>query len=156
MKISRLEKGSFIFLCLCLCLFVIAGCGPCRQSRVSTPTLEAELTDMDQIRAQAAAQAFLNAWEMRDEQQGMALLSPRLRSEHTEEDLRFYVSGEENPRHHSYTMGEPEVLPDGRVRFEVEMVQMTVQEEWNALWHRQGAITMIRAKGGDWLVDELP
>ncbi|KPL10686.1 hypothetical protein AMJ71_02305 [candidate division TA06 bacterium SM1_40] len=154
MKTSQPEK----LLLVILSLLVILGCAPSRHRYRKAPeaSVTVEITNVDHVRAHAAAEEFLNAWVNRDEEKGLSLLATRVRALYAEEDLRAYISGEDDPRHHSYSIGQAETLPDGRIRIEVELAHLNLEADWKVLWQREAHITMEKDAGGRWLVSELP
>ena len=88
-------------------LFValLAGCTTLRKPQVDT----------DYVLALSTANSFLEAWRLRRQEAGLALLSSRLRKSQTEDQWRLAISGSSNPHHLSYEITSGKRLPDGRI-----------------------------------------
>lgn len=135
------------------------------QRVASTQPTEEELADSwrrtalavesDYVLALAGANRFFDAWRNRDQEGGLAALSPRLLKTRTEDEWRMAVCGCSNPHHEAYEITNGRRLTDGRYAFDVrlythyhnfayplETVAMTVK--------------VMRQDSEDWRIDELP
>ncbi len=110
----------------------------------------------DYVLALSTANRFLCAWQMRGQEEGLALLSSRLKSKYSEDDLRFYISGISNPHHAAFEVGPGKCLPDGRYVFEVRFYQHYTSEKESFPRPEPMKIVLVQTGPEDWLVDELP
>ena len=144
-----LTRPICLLICACF-LFVPESPGQTTKHRASAAI------DQDYVRALSAANQFLFAWETRNQYDGLALLSSKLKNKYPEEYLRSYISGVENPHHQAFEIGRGKRLAAGRFSFPVVLYEhYTGQKETVA--HPQ-ALTIVLTQAGseNWLVDELP
>ena len=107
-----------------------------------------EGADPAYVSALAAADKFLQAWQARDEEAGVMLLSDRLRQHTNEEVVRrwFAASGEQG-----FEVSSGKKLGAGRYQFAVEL--------WTAdgrRTHRRTGMVVLVSAGGEWLVEKMP
>jgi len=102
-----------------------------------------------------AANQFLYAWATRNQYDGLALLSPKLKNKYPEEYFRSFISGIENPHHQAFEIGRGKRLAAGRISFPVALYEHYTGQKETA--HPQ-ALTIVVIQSGPetWLVDELP
>jgi hypothetical protein len=130
-----------------LCIVLLAGCA----------TVQLTQIDADYVLALSTANKLLEAWRSRDQDAGLALLSPRLRKTRTEDEWRMAISGISNPHHQSYEISDGKRLPDGRVRFVVCLHDHYTGHQ-QAASPRQKAqhIILINVGENKWQVDGVP
>src|SRR5437868_13378646 len=80
-------------------------------TRSATPSRR--MVDQDYVLALAAADRFLCAWRLRDQDAGLALVSDRLKRRRGEKELRSYLSGLSNPHHAAFEVSAGRRLKDG-------------------------------------------
>lgn len=114
------------------------------------------LIDQDYVLALSAADQFMYAWATRNQDDGLALLSPRLKNKFPEEYLRSYISGISNPHHQAFEVGGGKRLPSGGFSFPVAMYMHYTGQRENSGPPKPLTIVMIQAGPENWLVDELP
>jgi hypothetical protein len=115
-----------------------------------------EAIDQDYVLALSAANRFLYAWQMRDQESGLSLVSQRLKRAKSEEELRTYISGVSNPHHQAFEIGPGQRLKDGRFTFQVRLYEHYTAEKWKGQRPRPGRIVLVRLGPEEWRVDELP
>jgi hypothetical protein len=114
------------------------------------------LINQDYVLALSAADQFLYAWATRNQDDGLAMISPRLKNKFPEEYLRSYISGISNPHHQAFEVGRGKRLPSGGFSFPVAMYEhYTGQKEANGP-PKPLTIVVVQAGPENWLVDELP
>ena len=125
----------------------------------SRPRQNTQPIDNDYVLALAAANEFLEAWRSRDQERGLAVLSPRLRKSKDEEFLRFDISGISNPHHESYEVTNGRRLPDGRYAFDVWLWEYyTAGQAGDPTTEKPLPYRVIVVKTGleTWQVDDMP
>ena len=140
------------YLLLCAS-FLLATSAPAQKT---TKGHVREVIDQDYVLALSAANHFLSAWATRNEDDGLALLSPRLKNKYPEEYFRSFVSGVSNPHHQAFEVGRGRRLPTGAFAFPVAMYECyTGQKE---PYDHPKALTIVVIQSGpeSWVVDELP
>ena len=112
--------------------------------------------DQDYVLALSAADQFLYAWATRNQDDGLALLSPRLKNKFPEEYLRYYLSGLSNPHHQAFEVGRGKRLPSGGFSFPVVMYEHYTEQKEKIEHPKSLTIVIIQAAPENWMVDELP
>jgi len=130
-----------------LLLGVLTGCA----------TVQTAQVDTDYVLALSTANRFLEAWRSRNQDAGLALLSPRLRKSQTEDNWRMAISGCSNPHHQSYEITGGKRLPDGRVQFDVWLHDhYTGQRSGHSPRQMAEHIILIKVGKEEWKVDGAP
>lgn len=110
----------------------------------------------DYVLALSAADRFLGAWQWRDQEKGLSLLSPRLRKSRSEDDLRMYISGISNPHHQAFEIGAGWRLKDGRYSFAVRLYEhYTAQKKLGPKPPLQ-TLVVVKTAPAEWKVDRPP
>lgn len=130
-------------------------------ARLSTAPVNA-----DYVRALFAADKFLYAWKTRNTQEGLALVSPALKSKKPNDELFSYISGTSSPSHAAFEVNSGRKLPDGRYAFDVKLYeyyyaatpesQMSKCPEASRIVLVKSGVSDTKFRVGNWLVDELP
>ena len=142
----------FTFL---LCISTLPLSAPGAQRKVQRKAPASNALDQDYVLALWSAEQFLYAWATRNQYDGLALLSPKLKAKYPEEYLRSYISGVENPHHQAFEIGRGKRTSAGQLSFPVVMYEhYTGQKE--TLHPKPLSLTMIQAGPDTWLVDDLP
>ncbi len=115
-----------------------------------------EIVDQDYMLALGTVNHFLCAWQMRRQEEGLALLSPRLKKKYSEEDVRMYISGISNPHHAAFEVGRGKRLAEGPFAFPASFYQHYAagKETFKRPKALQAVVIQIGAE--EWTVDELP
>jgi hypothetical protein len=116
----------------------------------------ADAIDQDYILALTVADQFMYAWATRNQDDGLALISPRLKNKFPEEYFRFYFSGISNPHHQAFEVGRGKRLPSGEFSFPVSMYEHYTGQKENVDRPKPLTIVVIQSGPESWLVDELP
>jgi len=112
--------------------------------------------NQDYVLALSAVDQFMVAWATRNQDDGLALLSPRLKNKFPEDYFRYYITGLSNPHHQAFEVGRGRRLPSGDYSFPVAMyMHYTGQKETNGP-PKSLTIVVVQAGPENWLVDELP
>ena len=112
--------------------------------------------DQDYVLALTAADQFMFAWATRNQDDGLALLSLRLKNKFPEEYFRYYFTGLSNPHHQAFEVGRGKRLPSGEFSFPVAMYMHYTGQKENIGHPKLLTIVVIQAGPEGWLVDELP
>ena len=112
--------------------------------------------NQDYVLALSAADQFMFAWATRNQDDGLALLSPRLKNKFPEDYFRYYITGLSNPHHQAFEVGRGKRLPSGDFSFPVAMYMHYTGQKENNNSSKPLTIVMIEAGPESWLVDELP
>jgi hypothetical protein len=115
-----------------------------------------ESIDQDYVLALSTANHFLAAWAARSEDEGLALLTPRLKNKYPEEYFRSYISGLSNPHHQAFEVGRGKRLPSGYFSFPVAMYECYTGQKESYDHLKPLTIVVIQTGPDTWLVDELP
>lgn len=115
-----------------------------------------QVLNQDYTLALSAVDRFLCAWQMRRQDEGLSLLSPRLRGEFAEEELRSYISGISNPHHAAFEVGPGKRISEDRFAFDVRFYEHYTGEKEQFSRPRSTTISVVRVGPEDWLIDELP
>ena len=130
-----------------LLLGLLAGCA----------TVQTAQVDADYVLALSTANRFLEAWRIRDQDAGLALLSPRLRKSQAEDEWRMAISGCSNPHHQSYEITGGRRLPDGRIQFDVWLHDHYTGQRYGASPRNAAEhIILIELEREQWRVDDTP
>jgi len=114
------------------------------------------LINQDYVLALSAADQFMVAWATRNQDDGLALLSPRLKNKFPEDYFRYYITGLSNPHHQAFEVGRGKRLPSGDFSFPVAMYMHYTGQKENNNSSKPLTIVMIEAGPESWLVDGLP
>ena len=116
----------------------------------------AATANQDYILALTTADQFMHAWATRNQDDGLALLTPRLKGRFPEDYFRYYVSGLSNPHHQAFEIGRGKRLPSGAYSFPVVMYLHYNGQKESAPFPKPLTITVVQAGPESWLVDDLP
>jgi hypothetical protein len=141
-----------IYVCLLGLIILAANSAPAQKprSRVSGAL------DQDYVLALAAADQFMFAWATRNQDDGLALLSPRLKNKYPEDYFRYYLTGLSNPHHQAFEVGRGRRLPSGAFSFPVAMFMHYSGQKESVPSQKPLTIVVIQSGPESWLVDELP
>jgi hypothetical protein len=112
--------------------------------------------DQDYVLALSAADQFLFAWATRNEDEGMSVLSARLKNKYPEEYFRSFLSGISNPHHQAFEVGRGKRLPSGGFAFPVTMYEHYSGQKESNQHPKPLRIVVIQAGPESWSVDEMP
>ena len=112
--------------------------------------------DQDYVLALTVADQFMFAWATRNQDDGLALLSPRLKGKFPEEYFRYYLTGLSNPHHQAFEVGRGKRLPSGNFSFPVAMYEHYTGQKESVEHPKPLTIVVIQSGPESWLVDELP
>lgn len=157
-----MKKINFAFLLIVTVILVFSSL-----ITLAQPTRPKATTSInaDYVRALFTANQFLYAWQTRNTEKGLALVSPTLKGKTTNDELFSYISGTSSPSHAAFEIHEGRALPDGRYAFATKLYEYyyagTPESQiWKCPASSQIVVVKSRVNGrfrvGDWLVDELP
>jgi hypothetical protein len=106
--------------------------------------------DFDYVSALAVGNRFLTAWQMRDHEAGLLLLSDEAKRHTTEDQLVGFFSG--NGEQRAFLISTGKKIANGRYEFPVGLMRW----ESSSIHRRFSHILVIRAGKDDWAVDTLP
>jgi len=106
--------------------------------------------------ALAAANAFCQAWQGRQEADGRVLMSKRMLRRHTDRQLRDAIVGQPNPAHVGYEISNGRRLSDGRYAFDVRLFFRYAGSHADKLEAPMERIVIARGDDGKWRVDDFP
>ncbi len=141
-----------ILSCLLGIMILTANSAPAQKTR----SRGADVIDQDYILALTAADQFMYAWATRNQDDGLALLSPRLKNKFPEEYFRYYFSGISNPHHQAFEVGRGKRLPSGAFSFPVAMYEHYTGQKETVEHPKPLTIVVIQAGPESWVIDELP
>jgi hypothetical protein len=136
-EVLRLVATSLI-LCLTLLISPLAG-----KERIAPGS------DFGYVRALAAADHFLQAWQSGDLENGTALLSSHAKEAATTEGVERFFS---NPGPSAYEIVRGKPLKHGRYEFPVVLLTGASKNSRR----RFSSIVVVNAGDNDWAVDRLP
>ena len=151
---------------MCLVLAVFAATCPCiaqmrdpgQAASGSDHAVETHTVHGDYIRALATADAFLDAWRMRDIAKARTFLSEgALRRYRPGDALDLYLGGPSNPHHAAFTIWNGRHLGKRRIAFSVLLYHDYTAQPWTETWIGGPAtILLIQTGPWEWKVDRLP
>ena len=113
--------------------------------------------DTDYVLALSAANTFLSAWQRRDQDVGITMLSPRLLQSRSEADWRMSISGVSDPHHQAYEITSGRRLPDGRFAFAVWLHEhYTGFKDEPSKRREPDTIIVVKVGAEKWRVDKTP
>jgi len=116
------------------------------KSRPATPPV-----DRDYTAALATADRFLQAWQTRDSESGISLLTDQARRRTDENSLQhFFATGDLQS---SFEIGHGKRLATGRYAFPVSLFH-NQQRRWTR--PQISTLVVVRAGKHDWAIDKLP
>lgn len=105
--------------------------------------------------ALATANDFLHAWQVRDQETGLLLLTDRLKQRTSEPALiSFFVSGASQRL--GYEIGRGKKLAPGRYQFPVSLLQERAAATSKRMRAPASVLVVIREGKNDWAIDQLP
>lgn len=111
--------------------------------------------ERDYVLALGTADRFLAAWNVRDQDRGLKLVSTNVKKRYTESQIREYVGGISNPHHAAF-----EVLDGKRVKggfeFRVRLYEHFTAERQVSELPGAARIRLVKVGPEDWRVDNLP
>jgi hypothetical protein len=119
------------------------------KSRPAAPPVDRHYTA-----ALATADRFLQAWQTRDSESGISLLTDRARRRTDENSLQhFFATGDPQS---SFEIGRGKRLAFGRYAFPVSLFHNQPQPQRR--WSRPQISTLVVVRAGkhDWAIDKLP
>ena len=141
-----------ISACLLVIMILSASSVPAQKAR----SRAAGAIDQDYVLALTAADQFMFAWATRNQDDAMALLSPRLKNKFPEDYFRYYISGLSNPHHQAFEIGRGKRLPSGGFSFPVAMYMHYSGQKESIAFPKPLSVVVIQSGPESWLVDELP
>jgi hypothetical protein len=111
--------------------------------------------DRDYIVALATANDFLHAWQIRDQETGLLLLTDRLKQHTSEEALVSFFLTAPSQRQ-GYEIGRGKKLAPGRYQFPVSLLQERASASSKRTRAPVSVLVVIRAGKNDWAIDQLP
>jgi hypothetical protein len=108
------------------------------------------VTDADYVSALSAANRFLAAWQTRDHEAGLLVLTDGAKKHTTEDALSAFFSG--NAGQQAFLISTGKRIANGRYEFPVALMESS----GHSVHRRFSHITVIRTGKDDWAVDTLP
>jgi len=134
-------RVGFIFLCVVLAL-------PARRGFARTKVKA--VPDADYVAALSAANHFLAAWQTRDHESGLLMLTDEAKKHTTEDRLTEFFSG--NSSQQAFVISAGKKIANGRYEFPIALLESTD----HSVHRRFSHITVIRTGKDEWAVDTLP
>jgi hypothetical protein len=144
----RLSGRHPAFPCRLLSLIL---CVSLLLSPLAAKTPPASALDPGYIRALAAADHLLQAWQSSDVEDGMALLTSHAKETATTEVVERFFS---EPGASAYEIGRGKCLKRGRYEFPVVLVSGATNDR--RARRRFSSIVIVDTGHNDWAVDKLP
>jgi len=110
--------------------------------------------DQDYISALATADRFLQAWQTRDEEAGILLLTDRVKQRTRQNAVQEFFSSGAITRE-SFEIGRGRKLGSNRYQFPVTLFHKPSGHAHKWMHPRTSALVVVRA-GSDWAIDKLP
>lgn len=124
--------------------------GPSPAKSKAAPSIE-----RDYVVALATANDFLRAWQIRDQETGLLLLTDRLKQRTSEQALvNFFLTG--TSQRQGYEIGRGKKLAPGRYQFPVSLLQEHAAATSKRMRAPASVLVVIREGKNDWAIDQLP
>ena len=111
--------------------------------------------DRDYSSALATADRFLHAWQMRDAESGILLLTDRVR-EHTAEDQMQEFFSAERSTSSSFEIGRGKRLAANRYEFPIALFLHDTGKTRELSRPKASSLIVVKIGRDDWAVDKLP
>jgi hypothetical protein len=144
MSVRGAVRSAFRRLALTVCVGLLLLLSPLA---AKTPAS----SDSGYVRALAAADHFLQAWQSGDLENGTALLSSHAKEAATTDDIEKFFSG---PVVSAYQIDRGKPFKRGRYEFPVVLVTEGAKD--SRARRRFSSIIMVNTGHNDWAVDKLP
>ena len=126
-----------------------AGPSPAK-SKAGGPSIE-----RDYVVALATANDFLRAWQVRDQETGLLLLTNRLKQRTSDQALvNFFLTGTSLLQ--GYEIGRGKKLAPGRYQFPVSLLQERATASSKRTRAPASVLVVIREGKNGWAIDQLP
>jgi hypothetical protein len=112
-------------------------------------------TDRDYPSALAAANRFLQAWQMRDHETGVLMLTDAAKR-HLSETLLDNFFSPEIPSHRAYEVVRGKKLSGGRYVFPVALFEFLSGKTRAGMAPRYSQIVVVKDGQAEWAIDNLP
>ncbi|SRR5581483_127663 len=106
----------------------------------------------DYVAALATANRFLSAWQARDHETGLVLLTDSAKKHSSQEQVESFFS---SPSQGSFEITRGKKLKGGRYTFPVALYEQTGHSPGHCR-PRYSLITVVKTGKDDWAVDTLP
>lgn len=111
--------------------------------------------DSDYVLALSTANDFLRAWQTRDREAGILLLTDRLKQRTSEDALENFFSCTAG-KSQSFEIARGRKVAPGRYRFPVSLFQKAVSPGTRWLRPQTSSLVVVRTDGSEWSIDKLP
>ncbi len=138
-SVCRIRRS--LLLCIVLALPFGTGFGRTKVKAV---------TDADYVSALSTANRFLAAWQSRDHEAGLLMLTDEAKKHTTEDHLSAFFSGNSSQQGFLISTGKK----TGTARYEFPVALM--ESSGSSVHRRFSHITVIRTGKDEWAVDTLP
>jgi hypothetical protein len=118
------------------------------------PKRPALAVDSDYVLALATANDFLHAWQTRDPETGLLLLTDGLKQRTAENALANFFTG--TSQRQSFEIGRGKKLTGGRYRFPVSLFQKRATDNSKWMHPEPSVLIVVRTGKNDWAIDRLP
>jgi hypothetical protein len=136
-----------VIVCLQLSLCFVATSASAK-SKTNSPV------DSEYILALGTANDFLRAWQTRDREAGILLLTDRLKQRTSEDALENFFSCMAG-KAQSFEIARGIKVAPGRYRFPVSLFQKPANRvKW--LRPQASSLVVVRTGGSEWSIDKLP
>jgi hypothetical protein len=143
-----------IILACALFAFLLSPSDLFAKSKGPTPA-GSQVFDGDYISALATANRFLHAWESRDHETGLLLLTDAAKHPVSEDSLHAFLNADPGVRE-AYEIGRGRKLKSGRYSFPVAIFALPSGTARQWVHPRYSHIIVTRTGKEDWAVDRLP
>jgi len=111
--------------------------------------------DLDYLLALSTADHFLQAWQTRDEEAGLLILTDHIRQRTREDQVRSFFSSPTCPRT-SYEIGRGRKRGSDRYEFPVALFQPSSRNGQKGMRPLTSTLTVVRSGKSEWAIDNLP
>jgi hypothetical protein len=149
MMICRAGKVLPALALFCLCLVPVGGVFAAQTKPSAPPTL-----DPTYVSALGAANRFLQAWQTRDHESGLVMLTDIAKHQTSEDRLRMFFSPGPGAER-AFEVNRGRRLKGGRYSFPVILLEVGPGSR-KSHHPRLSQIVVIRTGTDDWAIDKLP
>ena len=112
-----------------------------------------QAVDSDYVLALFTANDFLHAWQVKDREAGILLLTDRLKQRTSEDALMNFFSAA-TPCTQSFEIQRGKRLAPGRYRFPVSLFQKTSSAK--RMRFQTSSLVVVKTSRNEWSIDKLP
>ena len=149
---AKVTRQAVVVSVLFVCLSVPSGASAASKTSSKSHHAAKTVHDVEYISALAAANRFMNAWQTRDHETIMLMLSDAAKHQATTEHMNEFLSADATDR--AFEIGQGKQLKPDQYAFTVGLFSTTPGAKH--IHSRYSQVMVVRTSAHDWAIDKLP